>query len=301
MTLTIAVPGVTGRLGGRLAELLLEHGHQIRALVRDQASPDVRRLQERGATIVRGDFDDRSSLEEWAKGADVLFITSTPHHGIGTEAETRHAIAQADAARAAGVGYVVYSSSAGADRPTRVPFMESKRQVEEHLRSLGLPHAVVAPVYCMDNVRLPWNLEPLRAGRVVRGLPPSLALQQVAIADVAEFCALAIERQDALRRHSLGDRLRRHHRRGGGANAVAGPGPAGRIRGRGAGARRGHGALLQVPTGGRFRRRHRATSPGLPGGGLADIPDMGRRAGLGRHAGGAPAGVGTALACRSVT
>ena len=197
MTLTIAVPGVTGRLGGPLAELLLEHGHQIRALVRNQASPDLRRLQERGATIVRGDFDDRSSLEEWAKGADVLFITSTPHHGIGTEAETRHAIAQADAARAAGVGYVVYSSSAGADRPTRVPFMESKRQVEEHLRSLGLPHAVVAPVYCMDNVRLPWNLEPLRAGRVVRGLPPSLALQQVAIADVAEFCALAIERQDA--------------------------------------------------------------------------------------------------------
>src|SRR5215510_3044076 len=177
MKLTVAVPGVTGRLGGPLAELLLEHGHQIRALVRDQASPDVRRLQERGATTVRGDFDDRFSLEEWAKGADVVFIMSTPHHGVGPQAEARHAIAQADAAGAAGVGYVVYSSSAGADRPTRVPFMESKRHVEEHLRSLGLLHAFVAPVYCMDNVRFPWNLEPLRAGRVVRGLPPSLALQ----------------------------------------------------------------------------------------------------------------------------
>src|SRR5215831_12670962 len=74
MTLTIAVPGVTGRLGGPLAELLLEHGHQIRALVRDQASPDVRRLQERGGTIVPGDFDDRSSMEEWATGADAVFI-----------------------------------------------------------------------------------------------------------------------------------------------------------------------------------------------------------------------------------
>jgi len=67
----------------------------------------------------------------------------------------------------AGAGYLVYSSSAGADRPTLVPFMESKRVVEEHLRSLPVPSAVVAPVYCMDNVRFPWNLEPLRAGRVV--------------------------------------------------------------------------------------------------------------------------------------
>ena len=27
----------------------------------------------------------RSSLEEWAKGTDVLFIMSTPHHGNGTQ------------------------------------------------------------------------------------------------------------------------------------------------------------------------------------------------------------------------
>jgi len=194
MSLTVAVPGITGRLGGPVADQLLERGHRIRALARDPEAPAVAALQARGATVVRGDFDDAASLREWLAGADVALVMSTPHHGIGTEAETRHAIAQIDAAREAGVGYVVYSSSAGADRPTHVPFMESKRVVEERLRSLPLASAVVAPVYCMDNVRFPWNLEPLRTGRVVRGLPPDRPLQQVAMADLAGFCAIAIER-----------------------------------------------------------------------------------------------------------
>ncbi|HXM56623.1 MAG TPA: NmrA family NAD(P)-binding protein [Candidatus Dormibacteraeota bacterium] len=197
MTLTVALPGVTGRLGGPVADLLLERGHRIRALVRDPAAPAAASLHARGAAIVQGDFDDAASLRGWLDGADVALVFSTPHHGIGTVAETRHAVAQIDAAREAGVGAIVYSSSAGADRPTRVPFMESKRVVEQHLRSLPVPSAVVAPVYCMDNVRFPWNLEPLRAGRVVRGLPPDRALQQVAMADLAAFCAIAIERHDA--------------------------------------------------------------------------------------------------------
>jgi uncharacterized protein YbjT (DUF2867 family) len=196
MTLTVAVPGITGRLGGPVSHLLLEHGHRVRALARDASAPAATALESRGATVVRGDFEDPSSLAAWLSGADAALLFSTPHHGIGTDAETRHAIAQIDAAVAAGVGYLVYSSSAGADRPTRVPFMESKRAVEEHLRSRKVPAAVVAPVYCMDNVRFPWNLEPLRAGRVVRGLPGTRPLQQVAMADLAAFCVLAIERQD---------------------------------------------------------------------------------------------------------
>ena len=197
MTLTVAVPGVTGRLGGPVADLLLERGHRVRALVRDPAAPAAASLRARGAAIVQGDFEDAASLRAWAGGADVALVLSTPHHGIGTAAETRHAIAQIDAAREAGVGAIVYSSSAGADRPTSVPFMESKRAVEQHLREAPIASAVVAPVYCMDNVSFPWNLEPLRAGRIVRGLPRDRALQQVAMADLAAFCAIAIERHEA--------------------------------------------------------------------------------------------------------
>src|SRR2546430_1722724 len=134
MTLTVAVPGVTGRLGGPVADLLLERGHRVRALVRDPAAPAAASLRARGAAIVQGDFEDAASLRAWAGGADVALVLSTPHHGIGTAAETRHAIAQIDAAREAGVGAIVDSSSARAGPPTRVPVLGSQPAVRPRLR-----------------------------------------------------------------------------------------------------------------------------------------------------------------------
>src|SRR6266571_1576617 len=110
----VLVAGATGRLGGPLADHLINHGHQVRALTRTPGSAAAGRLRRRGARVVAGDLDDPSSLLHAAAGADAVFMLSTPHHGIGPAAETRQAIALADAAAAAGAGYLVYASAAGA-------------------------------------------------------------------------------------------------------------------------------------------------------------------------------------------
>ena len=186
--------GATGRLGGPLADSLIDRGHRIRALTRDPGSAAAGRLKRRGADIVVGDLDDPPSLRRAAAGADAVFVLSTPHHGTGPAAEARQAITLADVAVAAGAGYLVYASAAGALQARGVPMLDSKRRVEEHLATLPVPHAVVAPAYFMDNLDYPWNKAVLRAGQWPIPLPPDRPVQLIPAVDMARFAALVIER-----------------------------------------------------------------------------------------------------------
>jgi len=189
----VLVTGATGRLGGPLADRLMERGHRVRALTRDPEGAPADRLRRRGAHVVAGDLDDPPSLRRAAAGADAVFVLSTPHHGTGPAAEARQAITLADAAVAAGAGYLVYASAAGARQARGVPMLDSKRRVEEHLATLPVPHAVIAPVYFMDNLDYPWNRAVLRAGQWPIPLPPDRAVQLIPAIDMARFAALVIE------------------------------------------------------------------------------------------------------------
>jgi uncharacterized protein YbjT (DUF2867 family) len=191
----VMVAGATGRLGGPLAYHLIDHGHRVRALTRDPRSAAASRLRRGGAQVVAGDLDDPPSLRHAAAGADAVFVLSTPHYGTGPEAETRQAIALADAAVSAGAGLLVYASAAGAGQAS-VPMLASKRLVEEHLATLPVPHAVIAPAYFMDNLFYPWNMAVLQAGHWPIPLPPGQPVQLIPASDTALFAALVIEWPD---------------------------------------------------------------------------------------------------------
>jgi uncharacterized protein YbjT (DUF2867 family) len=103
----------------------------------------------------------------------------------------------AGAAADAGVPHLVFASGAGAELPTGVPVLESKRAVEARIRELGIPHTILAPVYFMENAFNPWNLGALAAGMYPLPLPPDRPLQQLAIADLAAVAAEVIERGPA--------------------------------------------------------------------------------------------------------
>jgi uncharacterized protein YbjT (DUF2867 family) len=189
----VLVAGATGRLGGPLADSLIDRGHRVRALTRDPGSAAAGRLRRRGADIVAGDLDDPPTLHRAAAGADAVFVLSTPHNGTGPAAEARQAISLADAAMAAGAGYLIYASAAGALQARGVPMLDSKRRVEEHLATLPVPHAVLAPAYFMDNLDYPWNRTVLRAGQWPIPLPPDRPVQLIPAIDMARFAALVIE------------------------------------------------------------------------------------------------------------
>jgi uncharacterized protein YbjT (DUF2867 family) len=193
--LSVLVSGATGQQGGALARMLLKKGHSVRAFVRRPASPEARELEHLGAELAEGNFEEPSTIEDAAKGMDAVFVVATPFEA-GTEVETRHGIAAADAARAAGVSHLVYSSVAGANQDTGIPHFDSKRKVEEYIEGLGVPYTIVAPVYFMDNLLAPWTLPQLKEGRFSMALPSSRPLQQIALSDIAAFTGVVLESRE---------------------------------------------------------------------------------------------------------
>ena len=193
----VLVTGATGKQGGAVVEALLTRGHQVRALTRNSASPAANRLREQGVEIAVGDFTDHDSLVRAARGVDAVYAMSTPYEQ-GAEKETAQGMTITDAAKAAGVAHLIYSSVASANRATGIRHFDGKYAVEKHLQASRVPYTIVAPVYFMENLLQPWSLPSLRQGKLAMALPASRSLQQIAVADIGAFVAAVIERGDTV-------------------------------------------------------------------------------------------------------
>jgi uncharacterized protein YbjT (DUF2867 family) len=194
-SLEVLVTGATGQQGGLVARMLLERGHKVRALTRNPSSPKAQELAQRGATLFQGDLEDRASLERALEGVDSLFLMSTPFEA-GAHAEITQAVTAAEAARARGVKHLVYSSAAGANRPTGVEHFESKGEAERRLMALDVPYTIIGPGPFMDNVLAHWALPSLEEGKFRMPVPRHFKMQQVAVVDIARFAVLVLEQRE---------------------------------------------------------------------------------------------------------
>jgi uncharacterized protein YbjT (DUF2867 family) len=190
--LLVLVTGAAGQQGGHVARALLARGHRVRALSRKPDSPKLQELLSKGVDVVAGAFDDPAAVGRAARGVDAMFLMGTSFEA-GPTAETRQGVAAVDAAKDAGVPWLVYSSVADADRGTGIPHFESKFAVEEHLRRSGLPHAVSAPTSFMENLLAPFSLPGLRQGKIASGIAPGRGVQSVALDDLGAFVTHLIE------------------------------------------------------------------------------------------------------------
>ena len=189
MTSTYAVVGATGQQGGATVRALLAAGAHVRALVRRPDADAARDLADAGAELVRADLTHPASLEAAFTGVDGVFAMTTSFTDRGTDGETADGIRIADAARAAGVGHLVYSSVGGAERHTGVPHFESKRRVEEHITALGLPATFVRPVFFMENLA-PTVEDGTSVLRMP--MPGDVPVQMVAVDDIGAVAAAVL-------------------------------------------------------------------------------------------------------------
>jgi uncharacterized protein YbjT (DUF2867 family) len=188
-TRSIVVTGATGKQGGATFHHLKQRGFLVRAMVRNPEGEKVRELENQGAEVLRGDFDNPDSLDRALDGADGAF--SVQDWQAGAEAEIRQGIAFAEAANRQEVGHLVYSSVAAADQNTGIPHFESKGRVEERVRQTGVPWTIFRPVFFMEN----WLMmrEGIEAGVITLPLSPETRLQMIAVDDIGAFVALAFE------------------------------------------------------------------------------------------------------------
>jgi uncharacterized protein YbjT (DUF2867 family) len=194
-SLKVLVSGATGNQGGAVVRSLLDRGHQVRALTRNTESTSAKVLAALGVELVQGNFDDAESLQNALTGVDSFYMMGSPMEG-GVEAEVKQGIELADAAKAANVGHLVYGSVANASLATGIPHFDSKYQIEQYIKTLGIPYTISAPVFFMDNFVAPWSLEALKAGKIYLAMPGSLVLQQVSVKNIGDFVASIITRRD---------------------------------------------------------------------------------------------------------
>ncbi len=135
----IAVTGATGYIGGRLVPLLLEQGHSVRVLTRrSNALRDVpwgTRVQ-----IVEGDLTDPQAADQLCEGAEVLYYLVHSMGGTSNFApvEERCAHTIVEAARAAGIGRLVYLSGLHPEGELS-RHLASRVEVGRILESSGIP------------------------------------------------------------------------------------------------------------------------------------------------------------------
>ena len=131
----IVVTGATGLLGGAVVERLLGKvpAAEIGVSVRDPAKAEA--LANRGVRVRRGDYDDAASLAHAFEGAEQLLLVSAA--ATGEPALRQHATA-IDAARAAGVRRIVYTSHMGANPASAFAPMPDHAATEALLEASGL-------------------------------------------------------------------------------------------------------------------------------------------------------------------
>jgi uncharacterized protein YbjT (DUF2867 family) len=187
----IAVTGATGQQGGIVARRLLTEGWRVRALTRHADKPAARELASLGAEIVPGDMEQRAELDAAFQGAYGVFsVQNFWLPNVGYEGEIRQGKNVADAAKAAGVQHLVYSSVGSAHRGMGQKHFDSKWEIEQYIQSLDIPFTILRPVAFMDNYN--WSRAYILNGTLTgRGLRPEKGVQMIAAEDIGVFTALA--------------------------------------------------------------------------------------------------------------
>ncbi|MDH3026772.1 NmrA family NAD(P)-binding protein [Gordonia alkanivorans] len=182
----VAVIGATGGQGGAVLDALLDAGFAVRALVRDAVSSKAAALADRGVELAVGDIVSGVGLTDAFTGAAGAFALTTSFES-GVDAEVAQGTALIEAATAAALPYLVFSSVASADRDTGVPHFDSKFEVERMLAATDIPHTIVGPAYFYDNLLA--GADALAAGVMPIAMPADQPLQQLSRRDLGRFVA----------------------------------------------------------------------------------------------------------------
>ena len=146
----VLIAGATGFVGRALAPELLEHGLEVRCMVRSADSEAALELREAGCELVKGDVaEDNGALERALDGVSVAYFLVHMMGRVEDWAEEERTSARrfGAAASAAGVERVIYLGGLGGDddpthghgRPGISAHLRSRHDVAIALEETGPP------------------------------------------------------------------------------------------------------------------------------------------------------------------
>jgi len=165
----IAVIGATGAQGGGLVRAVLADpggGFAVRAVTRKPGEGRAAELARAGAEVAAADLDDPASLAKAFEGADCAYCVTNFWEHFSPEMELAQAKNLARAAKAAGVGHVIWSTLEDTrlsvpltdDRmPTlmgtyKVPHFDAKGSADAFFAEAGVPTTFLLTSFYWDNL-----------------------------------------------------------------------------------------------------------------------------------------------------
>jgi uncharacterized protein YbjT (DUF2867 family) len=206
----IAVVGSTGAQGGGLVRAILADpagGFAARAISRKASSDKARELARQGAEVVEADLDDAASLERAFEGAYGAYCVTNFWEHFSPEKEQAQARNMAEAARAASLKHVIWSTLEDTRRwvplsdnrmPTlngkwKVPHFDGKGEIDPIWRGLGVPTTYLLTSFYWENfIYFGMGPKKMPDGKVVLALPMGNGkLSGIAAGDIGA-CAYGI-------------------------------------------------------------------------------------------------------------
>jgi len=163
----IAVTGATGSQGGGLVRAILADpngGFAARAITRDTNKDKAKALATAGAEVVSADLDNVESLRKAFAGAHAVFAVTNFWEHFSGDKEIQQAKNIAEAAKAAGVKHVVWSTLEDTRKlmspdDTRMPILQGRFRVphfdaksEADAAFAGLPTTYLLVSFYWDNL-----------------------------------------------------------------------------------------------------------------------------------------------------
>jgi len=145
------VMGITGRVGGAVAENLLAQGRTVRGVVRNPEK--AKAWIERGVQLVESAYDDARGLVKAFDGAEGIFAMIPPDFapspGLPDQKRTIGAIREA--IQQTNPGKVVILSSIGSEQASGLGLITSTHLFEEAMSSLTISRAYLRAGSFMEN------------------------------------------------------------------------------------------------------------------------------------------------------
>jgi NAD(P)H dehydrogenase (quinone) len=179
---SIAVTGATGSLGTLVINGLLESQdpQSVIAIVRDPAK--AASLAERGVQVRQATYGDPAALETALAGVDTLLLISGSEVGQRVQQHTN----VVNAAKAAGVEHIVYTSAPKADTSPLILAPEHKA-TEEIIKASGITWTFLRNNWYTENYASQIDL-----ARQFGAITNSVGRGKVASASRADFAAAAV-------------------------------------------------------------------------------------------------------------
>ncbi|GMN03184.1 NAD-dependent epimerase/dehydratase family protein [Erythrobacter sp. MTPC3] len=140
---TIAITGATGFVGSAVLDVARQKALSVRALTRRPQADEAR------IDWVRGTLDDEEALAQLVSSADAVIhiagLTNTPNPGRFEAANVTGTANVIAAAKAAGVGRLVFVSSLAAREPDLSAYGASKARAETVVKDCAMDWTIVRP------------------------------------------------------------------------------------------------------------------------------------------------------------